>query len=312
MAFKSTLAASLMISTLALTPLISQPVFADTVEDDVTVVSKTDDKAKASSVDKVVLKKAVVKKSGVKNPVLTTEANTTYHQLEATDSNLQQQIARLASDTSDTAQLKLASLKVQRVNVESQMQVVKDKIEAQRVAAEKAKADKAKADAEAKAKAEAQKAEQAARDARVAQAVQAGNVASVSTPSAPARTYKVPEAGSARQKLVSYAMQFQGVPYVWGGTTPSGFDCSGLTSYVYQHALGINITRTSYSQANAGQRISLSDLQPGDLIIEFGTAHVAMYVGNGQQIAAPEPGDVVKVQAVPYNYGAQYGVRVID
>lgn len=118
---------------------------------------------------------------------------------------------------------------------------------------------------------------------------------------------------NARDKLVAMAKSLCGVPYVWGGTNPAtGLDCSGLTSYVYLHALGINTGRTTYNQDATGQHISLASLKPGDLILEFGKGHVAMYIGNGMQIAAPEPGDHVKVQPVPYNYGAMYGLRYIE
>ena len=118
---------------------------------------------------------------------------------------------------------------------------------------------------------------------------------------------------NARDKLVATAKSLCGVPYVWGGTNPAtGLDCSGLTSYVYMHALGINTGRTTYNQDATGKHISLASLKPGDLILEFGKGHVAMYIGNGMQIAAPEPGDHVKVQPVPYNYGAMYGLRYIE
>lgn len=96
--------------------------------------------------------------------------------------------------------------------------------------------------------------------------------------------------------VVNYARQFKGTPYVWGGTTPSGFDCSGFTSYVYRNAAGISIPRTSGSQAGVGTYIgSKSDLQPGDLVF-FGspTHHVGIYTGNGNYIHSPRTGDVVK------------------
>lgn len=97
-------------------------------------------------------------------------------------------------------------------------------------------------------------------------------------------------------EIVNYARQFKGVPYVWGGTSPSGFDCSGLTSYVYRNAAGISLPRTSKTQANVGTYIgSKGSLQPGDLVF-FGspTHHVGIYTGNGNYIHAPQTGDVVK------------------
>lgn len=140
---------------------------------------------------------------------------------------------------------------------------------------------------------------------------------SVQTAPAQVETHTVNSAdlsniSNARDKLVATAKSLRGVPYVWGGTNPAtGLDCSGFTSYVYMHALGINTGRTTYNQDATGKHISLSSLKPGDLILEFGKGHVAMYIGNGMQIAAPEPGDHVKVQPVPYNYGAMYGLRYI-
>lgn len=102
--------------------------------------------------------------------------------------------------------------------------------------------------------------------------------------------------GSA-SNLISYARRFLGVPYVWGGTSPSGFDCSGFTSYVYRNAAGVDIGRTTYAQINAGREVSRSELQPGDLVFPH-EGHVGIYVGNGQMIHAPQTGDVVKISPV--------------
>ena len=101
--------------------------------------------------------------------------------------------------------------------------------------------------------------------------------------------------------VINYAKQFLGVPYIWGGSTPSGFDCSGLTSYVYKNAGGVSLPRTASTQQGAGRQISLSDLQAGDLIF-FGypAYHVGIYIGNGQYLHAPKPGDVVKIANVPW------------
>lgn len=96
--------------------------------------------------------------------------------------------------------------------------------------------------------------------------------------------------------ILAYASNFLGVPYVWGGTTPSGFDCSGYVQYVFAH-FGINLPRVSEDQQNVGKYVSRSDLQPGDLVF-FGNPahHVGIYVGNGNMINAPHTGDVVKIQ----------------
>lgn len=95
--------------------------------------------------------------------------------------------------------------------------------------------------------------------------------------------------------LVVYASNFLGVPYVWGGNTPSGFDCSGFTKYVFAH-FGISLARRASQQAKQGVAVSKDNLQPGDLVF-FGNPvyHVGIYVGNGCFIHAPQTGDVVKI-----------------
>ena len=95
--------------------------------------------------------------------------------------------------------------------------------------------------------------------------------------------------------VIATAKQYLGVPYVWGGSTPSGFDCSGFTSYVFR-SVGISLPRTSRDQQNVGTRISLSQVQPGDLVFRGSPAyHVGIYIGGGQYIHAPQTGDVVKI-----------------
>lgn len=98
-----------------------------------------------------------------------------------------------------------------------------------------------------------------------------------------------------QQALIEETEKYLGVPYVWGGTTPNGFDCSGLVQYVYKKALGINIPRTTKQQQHIGVEVSLSDIQVGDLIFWGDPVyHVAIYAGNGYYIHAPTTGDVVK------------------
>jgi peptidoglycan DL-endopeptidase CwlO len=100
-------------------------------------------------------------------------------------------------------------------------------------------------------------------------------------------------ASATGSEIVSIAMRYVGVPYVTGGTTPSGFDCSGLTSYVYAQ-VGIDLPRTSSAQRYAGTVVSTP--QPGDLI--FSPGHIGIYAGNGMQVDAPKPGDVVKYRSI--------------
>lgn len=98
--------------------------------------------------------------------------------------------------------------------------------------------------------------------------------------------------------IVEYAENFLGVPYVLGGNTPSGFDCSGFTKYVFAH-FGINLERRASEQACQGTPVSRGDLQPGDLVF-FGDPvyHVGIYIGGGSFIHAPVPGDVVKISSL--------------
>ena len=106
-------------------------------------------------------------------------------------------------------------------------------------------------------------------------------------------------------EIVGAATKYLGVPYKWGGTDPAtGLDCSGFTQRVYSD-LGISIPRTSSQQATAGRPVaSLAEAQPGDLVFfdnassRAGIDHVGLYIGGGKMIAAPQEGDVVKVQNV--------------
>lgn len=105
--------------------------------------------------------------------------------------------------------------------------------------------------------------------------------------------------------IANTALLYQGVPYVWGGTSPSGFDCSGLVQYVCNN-LGINVHRTSAEQfAYDGQFVLKSQLIPGDLLFfqDNGVIHhVGIYIGNGEMVHAPHTGDVVRVASINSDY----------
>ena len=111
--------------------------------------------------------------------------------------------------------------------------------------------------------------------------------------------------------VVAYAKQFIGIPYKYGGTSPStGFDCSGFTSYVYKH-FGITLPRTSGGQSSVGKAVSKANLQLGDIVVYNG--HVAIYVGGGNVIHAPRPGKSVCIVGINNaGYGYSGGRRVID
>lgn len=119
-----------------------------------------------------------------------------------------------------------------------------------------------------------------------------------------------------RAAVLEYAAQFLGTPYVYGGSTPSGFDCSGFTSYVFKNTVG-SIPRVAQAQFDATTRVSMDELLPGDLVF-FGSSassisHVGIYVGNNQFIHSPHTGDVVKYDSLTGSHASRFqgGGRVI-
>ena len=107
------------------------------------------------------------------------------------------------------------------------------------------------------------------------------------------------QASSKAASIVALAKEQVGKPYVWGATGPDKFDCSGLVQYVYQHAAGINLPRTTYDQVKVGQTVPLDKLQAGDLVFwgsETAPYHVAIYIGNNQYVnsATPDQGTILQ------------------
>ena len=96
-------------------------------------------------------------------------------------------------------------------------------------------------------------------------------------------------------QIAQYALQYVGCPYVYGGSSPSGFDCSGFTTYVMKH-FGYSINRTASNQLDNGYPVDRSELQPGDLVMfcQYGStkraSHVGLYIGNNQYVHASTPG----------------------
>ena len=111
--------------------------------------------------------------------------------------------------------------------------------------------------------------------------------------------------------VVGIAMRYLGIPYVWGGSTPSGFDCSGFVMYVYAQ-VGVSLPHSSYAQYGAGVAVPSDQLEPGDLVFFDGLGHVGIYIGGGQFIHSPHTGDVVKISSLTGWYADTYvGARRI-
>jgi cell wall-associated NlpC family hydrolase len=129
---------------------------------------------------------------------------------------------------------------------------------------------------------------------------------------APAPVTPAPTAplGGGHPEAATIAMRYLGVPYVWGGGTPLGFDCSGLVMYVFAQ-LGIQLPHFAAAQYGFGAPVPRDQLQPGDLVFFDGLNHVGIYIGGGQMIHAPHTGDVVKISPLS-SFGASYvGARRI-
>lgn len=112
-------------------------------------------------------------------------------------------------------------------------------------------------------------------------------------------------------RAAALVRQYLGTPYVWGGSKPGGFDCSGLVQYVYAK-MGVRVPRTTYEQFKAGRPVPLGRLRAGDVLFFHesprGPEHEGLYIGGGQFIHAPHTGDVVKVSNLK-GYGGYIGAR---
>ncbi|HEX4247210.1 MAG TPA: NlpC/P60 family protein [Pseudonocardia sp.] len=126
----------------------------------------------------------------------------------------------------------------------------------------------------------------------------AAPVPAVAPPAPAAPPVKIAPPPTTGARALAAALTAKGTPYVWGGTRPGGFDCSGLMLWSFKRA-GLTLPRTAAAQSVVGQPVSLANLQPGDLVFFYSpVSHVGIYVGNGQVLNAPQTGDVVKLSPI--------------
>lgn len=150
-------------------------------------------------------------------------------------------------------------------------------------------------EARKRAEAAAQKRALEAQQRAAAAAQSSAGSGATATPSVASAPTAAVGSGSGNARVVSIAMQYLGVPYVWGGASPSGFDCSGLASYVYAQ-IGKSVPHYTGAIWAAFPKVAPGDLQPGDLVFFYSDLHhMGIYIGGGQFIHAPHTGDVVRV-----------------
>ena len=149
-----------------------------------------------------------------------------------------------------------------------------------------------------------QAARRAAAQAAAEQARQAPTSNAVITPPPPVNI-PIGNPGGGHAAAASIALRYLGVPYVWGGASPSGFDCSGLVMYVYAQ-LGISLPHYTVAQWNA--TLPISSPEPGDLVFFNGLGHVGIYIGGGRFVNAPHTGSVVRIDSMS-SFGGYDGAR---
>jgi peptidoglycan DL-endopeptidase CwlO len=198
------------------------------------------------------------------------------------EAGLAQRRELLASIQSDIKRLiREAELRRERLAREAAARAAREEAAREAAAARQAAAQRA-----------AQEAAQAAQEQQDSSSGSSGSSGSSPPPQPPP-----PPAGSVGQQAAQIAQRYLGVPYVWGGASPSGFDCSGLVMYVYAQ-LGISLPHYTVSQYNSGPHVSRGALAPGDLVFFDGLGHVGIYLGGGSFIHAPHTGDVVKISSL--------------
>ena len=200
----------------------------------------------------------------------------------------------------------VAQVKIAKAKLDGRKADLQAKLSEQASAAEELNASKAQVESDlGAAKGKLANIEEQVRQAMARQAAEAAAASSrtgrrtTPSPSSPDPIVRrTTPPGAPHGGVVGVAYDQLGKPYVWGAAGPDSFDCSGLTMYCYSAGAGIEISHSSYDQANCGTRVSVSELAPGDILGFRGWGHVGLYVGGGEFIHAPQTGDVVKVTAL--------------
>jgi cell wall-associated NlpC family hydrolase len=235
---------------------------------------------------------------------------------QVTDARTSIQHHRDALKHAKTAQQQVvAERAAQRQRIESQLSERRQLLASVRTEIVQLKAAEARRQAELAAQARARLAAERAAQAQAASqptqsaaaSAPAASTPAAAAPAAPAPAPAAPAAAPAASHggVVGIAMRYLGVPYVWGGASPSGFDCSGLVMYVFAQ-IGVSLPHSSYAQYGMGTPVSMSQLQPGDLVFFAGASHVGIYIGGGQFIHAPHTGDVVKISSLSGWYASTF------
>ncbi|RDV40687.1 C40 family peptidase [Lacticaseibacillus paracasei] len=242
-----------------------------------------------------------VKDSQAKVKALQTEQEAKQETLVATKSQLESDKAKIESLKSDAE--KSAS------DLQQTLEANKDKL-AQLAASEDA-AKAAAATAAVAATPSASSTSTASSSAASSSANTSTTSASSSASASQAPASNTSSVSVSGGSIASNAAKYIGVPYVYSGTSPSGFDCSGLIYYAAKEA-GISLPRTSQAQSTLGSYVSVSDLKAGDLVFWGGVGsayHVGIYIGGGQYLHAPAPGQNVTIQSMAY-FAPSFGRRL--
>jgi cell wall-associated NlpC family hydrolase len=244
----------------------------------------------ARSLDDVIARLDAIQRVSKQDARILTEVKEYRRQVQTHRAKLKDARAEQAEVVAERAAQK-ASIESQLAERQRLLASVKDEIERMQAEERRRQAELA---ALARARAQAALAAQEA----AAVAPQAVEVTESYVPTEAGLPAAPPPDGSKASQVIAIAMRYLGVPYVWGGASPSqGFDCSGLTTYVFAQ-IGVSLPHHAATQFNYGTPVSRDDLQPADLVFFNGLGHMGMYIGGGQFIHAPHTGDVVKISSI--------------